>query len=304
MKKLLTMLFLTIITLEAGAEIRRIGPGEDPQRKLAMLQPGDELVLEGGVYSNRWVISGLKGTPDSPIVIRGSRGVVFRPTKERDGMLFFGGGGSRHVILKNIAFSDAKRAGLILNHCTNMLVTNCVFGGNGKWGIQTILSSRIEVVDCDIFRSEREHGIYFSTTDYPVVKACSIHHNAACGIHLNGDAGEGGDGMITGAVIEDNVIYMNGKKGGAAVNMDGVEKSLIKGNVVSNNYAGGIVSFHQDGAKTGSGNSFIGNTVTFERGRGRFGLAVYGECQGIVIQGNKLEGGRGPALDVGEECGT
>ena len=43
----------------------------------------------------------------------------------------------------------------------------------------------------------------------------------------------GGDGIISGAVIENNVIHGNGKRGASGINMDGVQDSLVVNNVLS-----------------------------------------------------------------------
>ena len=44
---------------------------------------------------------------------------------------------------------------------------------------------------------------------------------------MNGDESQGGDGMISGALVERNVIYGNGVGGGSGINMDGVTDSVV-----------------------------------------------------------------------------
>jgi hypothetical protein len=202
------------------------------------------------------------------------------------------------VILEGLTIRNASRAGVVVNRCRHITIRNCVLTGNRKWGVQTCLSKHVTVEYCETSGATVQHGIYFSTTDHPVARGCRIHHNVGCGIHFNGDESEGGDGMITGGLVEDNLIYENGRLGGAAVNMDGVENTVVRNNLIFNNQAGGIVSFHVDGARSGAGNQFCGNTVYFAPGAGRYALSINETAGGAVVRSNVLVCGRGPALVV------
>ena len=42
---------------------------------------------------------------------------------------------------------------------------------------------------------------------------------------MNGDVSQGGDGIISGALVEENIIYDNGVGGGSGINCDGVQNS-------------------------------------------------------------------------------
>ena len=88
-----------------------------------------------------------------------------------------------------------------------------------------------------------------------------IWGNAMCGIHLNGDLSQGGDGVITNAVVENNIIWDNGSLGGSAINGDGVENTTIRNNVLDNNHASGISLYQIDGGRPSTGNKVINNTV-------------------------------------------
>jgi len=257
----------------ASAAEYPVKPGESIEVAARALVAGDVLLLKSGVHRQGAELTGLRGTPDAPIVIRGEKGTVLRPVRERDGLLIMGGG-SAHVIIENLRVENASRAGIVVNGSRHVTIRNCELADNGKWGVHTCLSSHVTVKDCTIYGSRREHGVYFSTTDYPVVQRCLIYDNTSCGIHMNGDLSEGGDGMITGGLVELNTIRNNGAKGGAAVNMDGVERTVVRDNLVFNNLAGGIVSFCAGGARSGSGNSFVRNTVVFRPGTGRFCLKI------------------------------
>ena len=74
--------------------------------------------------------------------------------------------------------------------------------------------------------------------DNPIIRG-NIHDNHACGLHMNGDASMGGDGVISNALVENNVIYNNGVGGGSGINCDGVTDSIIRNNLLYNNHANG-----------------------------------------------------------------
>lgn len=269
-------------------------PGDPVQETFAKLRPGDTLVVKPGLYDREWAIAGLMGTAERPIVIRGEAGAIIRPRVGRDGIVFWGEP-SAHVVVQDMRIECAKRGGIVVHASHHITIRSCTLSNNGVWGVQTAACRHVTVEDCDASGAGREHGVYFSTTDYPAVRRCRVYGNAACGIHLNGDKLEGGDGMITGALIEKNLIYGNGRAGGAAINMDGVEQSVVRDNILFGNFAGGIVSFRENGARVGDGNRFINNTVYFAAGSGRFALSLAGGRQ-LVVRRNILAGGAGPGL--------
>lgn len=302
---------------------QRVKPSDDVNEVLKTLKAGDVLVVEPGVYTNHWQVPDLKGTAEKPIVIRGrkrpspghssrplpegevkrsreqprvSPAVVIRPTNGRDGIVFWPGK-ARHIVLENLRVEKAKRGGIVVFGSSNITIRNCEVVSNGVWGIQTCMSDVVTVSNCVARGSVKEHGIYFSTTDHPVVVDSLIYNNNGCGIHLNAGLEEGGSGMITGGVFRRNLIFENGRGGGAGINMDGVEQSVVAENTLFCNYAGGIVNFCQDGKTVGSGNRIEGNTIYVEPGQGRYGVRLKGGRENVCVS-NTLVCGEGPALDV------
>jgi len=296
--------FVLCVMLACGAaccmagEVR-VSDDAGVERALGTLMAGDTLILAAGEYRGGWTVSGLKGTEAAPIAIRGEPGAVIRASGSRDAIVFWGSPSS-HVVIRNLRIEGALRGGIVVSGCSNITIRACTVISNGVWGVQTSLSSHVTVEGCELAWSRKEHGVYFSTTDYPAARDCVIHDNTGCGVHLNGDLSEGGDGMITGAVIERNVIFGNGRGGGAAINMDGVERSVVRDNRLHGNLAGGMVTFVQNGARAGAGNRFILNNVVFSAGTGRFGLGINGNAEGTVVEDNVLVCGKGPAIDIGE----
>jgi parallel beta-helix repeat protein len=112
---------------------------------------------------------------------------------------------------------------------------------NGRWGILTGFSDDILIENNVMSRSQAEHGIYVSNSgDRPVIRKNVVWGNRANGIHMNSDVSQGGDGIISGALVEANTIYGNGLGSGSDINCDGVQSSVFRNNLLYNNHASGI----------------------------------------------------------------
>ena len=262
----------------------------------ADLKPGDVVTIAAGEHPGGVSIWDLKGTKKAPITIRGEAGTRIVGSR-RDAFQLTD---CAWVMIEDLTVQGAERAGIIIHASTHIVVRNCRVIDNARWGVKTAMCDHITVEDSTISGATREHGIYFSTTDHPVVRRCTITDNMACGIHMNGDISEGGDGMITGGVIVDNVILAKGRRGGAGINMDSAEKTVIQRNLLHGNKGGGITSFTIDGAHAGSGNIIQNNTVIFHPGDGRYAVQLINGTRDSVVQGNILVCGRGPALEFDE----
>jgi len=78
---------------------------------------------------------------------------------------------------------------------------------------------------------------------------------------MNGDISMGGDGIISNAIAEGNILHDNGYGGGSAINMDGVQDSEIFNNLIFNNHATGIAMYQIDGGDASKNNKVYNNTV-------------------------------------------
>src|SRR5262249_34422797 len=88
-------------------------------------------------------------------------------------------------------------------------------------------------------------------------------------------------------LVENNVVYDNGRGGGAAINLDGVQTSRIQNNLLYNNHATGIALFQQDG-KTGSMNNVIVNNTDLVASDGRWALLIQNGSTGNYVSNNIL----------------
>jgi len=136
--------------------------------------------------------------------------------------------------------------------------------------------------------SQQEHGIYFSNSaDHPIIRYNTCHHNNANGIHMNGDESMGGDGLITDATVEANIIYENGLAGGSGINCDGVADSRIFNNLIYMNHASGISLYRID-ASAGSYNTKVYNNTIVNASDGRWCLNINNGSYADTIYNNIL----------------
>jgi hypothetical protein len=160
-------------------------------------------------------------------------------------------------------------------------------------------------------RSAQQHGVYLSNSgDRPVVRRNLIWGNHSAGLHMNGDVSQGGDGVISDALIERNVIFDNGDgdpafgpPGGSAINCDGVQDSVIRNNLLWNNHKTGIALYRIDGGGPSSANLVHSNTI-HNAADARWCLTISDGSTGNTVRSNVLLNDhpfRG-AIDMHSDC--
>lgn len=221
---------------------------------------GDLVLIGPGTYAETITIE-KTGAPGSPIEFRANGGAVIidgtASTRDAVFVTF-----SSYVVIDGWTVQNAPRAGLRIDSSDHVTVRNGTFANNGRWGIFTDFSDDLLIENNEAYGSVLEHGIYHSNSgDRPTIRGNIVHDNHAAGIHMNADVSQGGDGIISGALVEGNIIYNNGVGGGAAINMDGIVDSVVRNNLLYNNHASGIAVFQQDGAVCSNNDQFLNNTI-------------------------------------------
>jgi Right handed beta helix region len=141
----------------------------------------------------------------------------------------------------------------------------------------------------------KEHGIYVSNSgDHPWIAGIVIWGNRGCGIHMNGDVSQGGDGIISQAMVENNVICENGKAGGSGINCDGVQDSTFQNNLLYDNHGSGISLYRGCEAAASTGNALINNTIV-QAADARWATNITSKSTNNVVANNFLlhKGSRG-----------
>ncbi|HEY6929941.1 MAG TPA: right-handed parallel beta-helix repeat-containing protein [Thermoanaerobaculia bacterium] len=279
-----------------------VSPFRQIRKGIAVGTAGDTVLVADGSYLG-FDLS-ITGTPSAPFTIKatGSAANVLPTTDRSDNrdtihILF-----SSYVVVDGLTSFNANRAAVRIDQADHVTVRNGVFGNNATWGIFTDFSDDLLLENNECYASGTQHGIYVSNSgDRPVVRGNRVHDNAGCGIQLNADLSQGGDGLITGAVIENNLAWNNGAAGGAAINLDGVQSSIVRNNLLYNNHASGIACFQIDGAAGPTGMSILNNTVDMAS-NGRWALLIKSSTGPNVVRNNILydqNAGRG-GIDYGD----
>lgn len=222
-----------------------------------------------------------------------------------------------YIVIDGFESTNAPRAGIAVQgepdaNTISIVIRNCHCHHNNRWGIFTAFSRELGLENNETSYSAIEHGIYVSNSgDRPTVRGNHAHHNNASGIQLNADPAQmgddpndpEGDGIITGALIERNLIHDNGAVGGAAINLASVRSSLIRNNLLYNNHSTGIAGW-DDGFDPQYGtrdNRIVGNTI-MQAANSRFAIGLKnGSINNGVFDNILLNAGPRGSLDVDPE---
>jgi parallel beta-helix repeat protein len=251
--------------------------------------PGDTVTVRPGRYAG-FVLGWDRpqgGAEGRPVTFRGESFPVIagRNAKTPDGINLEG---ASYVVIEGFRVDGVPRAGIRSARNRGVVIRGNRADRNGKWGIFTSFSEGVRIEGNSASRSADEHGIYVSNTcSNPVVRGNDAWGNSQCGIHLNGDASQGGDGVISRALIERNTIHDNGRKGGAGVNADGVRDSMIRNNLLYDNHARGIALFREDAA-AGSANNLVVNNTVVQPADARWAVVIRGGSTGNTVANNIL----------------
>ena len=145
-------------------------------------------------------------------------------------------------------------------------------------------------------------GIYLANggADNNTFRANVIHditQTSGAGMHFNGDISNGGDGIISGLLVEDNVIYNVGQNG---LNMDGVQDSTIQNNIIYRPAKNALRAYQID-ANAGPQNlKIINNTFVVPSTSVNWAINLTQDLGGDVIFNNILiqEGSNGGSISI------
>jgi parallel beta-helix repeat protein len=265
-------------------------PFRQIRKALTLVAPGDTILVADGSYLGFDAFDKV-GESNAPITLRapGTNAVVTRTTDRSDNRDTIHIEDCAYLVVNGLRSFGGNRASLRIQGGHHITIRNCVFGNNTTWGLFTGFSDDLLIENNECFGSTNEHGIYVSNSgDRPTLRGNRCYSNRGGGIQLNADVNiQPGDGIITGALLENNVIYDNGRGGGGAFNLDGVQESIIRNNLLFNNHASGIIFFQIDGAEGPRGNQVYHNTIDMAAD-GRWALNFLQTAGTNVVRNNIL----------------
>jgi parallel beta-helix repeat protein len=271
-------------------------PWETLQYAAGQVQAGDSVIVLAGEYAG--FVMGwddeVGGSAENPVVFKANQGatIVSDNIHTEDGINLEG---IDYIVIDGFTITNTdgfiSRAGIRSVENTGIVIRNNTIDGMGTWGIFTGFSDNILIENNRCSNSIEQHGIYFSNSgDNPIIRGNICYSNNGCGIHMNGDISMGGDGIISNALVEANIIYDNGDAGGSAINCDGVQNSTFRNNLLYNNHAGGISLFQIDGAEPAYNNKVINNTIVMPAD-GRWAINIANGSSGNTVLNNILFSG-------------
>jgi hypothetical protein len=256
------------------------------QHAADIVVPGDSVFAESGAYVGFDLRT--SGTMSLPIVFIGygdTTTIITQNNETPDGINIEN---ADWVVIDGFYVVGIQRAGIRVAVSEHVVVKNNVCSNNGTWGIFTGFADFAVIENNLCMYSQQEHGIYFSNSaDHPTIRYNTCHHNNANGIHMNGDESMGGDGLITDATVEGNIIYENGQAGGSGINCDGVADSKIFNNLLYMNHASGISLYRID-ASAGSYNTKVFNNTIINASDGRWCLNINNGSYADTVYNNIL----------------
>ena len=255
------------------------------QHAADVVAAGDTVHVAAGNYAGFYLET--SGTAGQPIAFLGEPGATIdadSPTTP-DGINLEG---ASYVTVAGFHVVGTGRAGIRAVLCDHVTIRDNVSEQNARWGVLTGFCDNLLIEHNETSYSVAEHGIYVGNSgDNPVIRHNFIHHNNANGIHMNGDVSQGGDGIISGALVEGNVIVDNGVAGGSGINGDGVQDSTIVNNLVYSTHASGISLYQIDGGAPAINNAVVNNTIIVASD-GRWCLNIQDGSTGNVAFNNIL----------------
>lgn len=233
--------------------------------------PGDEVVVANGNYVG--FLLSTAGTEAARITFRaeGSGAIIDTPCETGDGISLSNVGyvtiegfhiigatdkGIAHhdatpdepvhgLVIRNNLVEDTDREGMYLSELADSLIEGNVIRGSGQSG------------------ETRSHGLYLANagSDNTIIRGNDIGHagpGESNGIHINGDVSVGGDGIASGLLIEANILHDNAQNG---LNMDGVQDTIVRNNLIYGNATNAIRGYAIDGAEGPRNLVVVNNTI-------------------------------------------
>jgi parallel beta-helix repeat protein len=249
-----------------GGDDTAPGTADEPwatlQHAADTVAPGDEVVVLDGTYAGFRLET--SGTAADNIRFRaaGEGAVINADGPTGDGIRLQN---VSYIIIKGFRIENVTARGIAHRGATpDEPVFGLAIRGN------TVLSTGAEgmylsevadsLIENNTITGADNHGIYLANagSDGTTIRGNNISGSRTAAIHFNGDLSIGGDGIISGLLIENNVLHDNGQNG---LNMDGVQDSVIQNNLIYGNDLNGLRAYAIDAAEGPRGLCIVNNTI-------------------------------------------
>jgi parallel beta-helix repeat protein len=210
------------------------------------LNPGDTVRVRAGHYAGMNLYNKAGGTAASPISFLADANVfVEAPGTGQNSQYAYinienGAAAEGRFVIQGFTMTGGgEKAGIRSALSQNNVFRNNMVSG-AFTGIFAGRSDGILIEDNTCHDNWGEHGIYVSGTANYIIRHNTCYKNNWNGIHTN--VADGTNQINTGGLIENNLIRNNGLSGaGAGIDLDGMNNSVVRNNLVYNNQTHAIV---------------------------------------------------------------
>ena len=273
-RRLMSATFMSLPPVQHAELARKPSPYSTIQAAANVVQAGDTVIVEAGTYAG-FILSydnPQSGTASAPIIFEAdpnaaTGSVIIGSRNNKTPTAIDLEPGSDYVTIKGFTITNVgdteTKAGIKATGNYDQILDNTVTGAGGIGGIFTDNANYALIqgntVTGQLGTNTSGHGMYVSGTCTGVqVLDNVIENNGYHGIHLNGDASEGGIGEVIDATIEGNLIEGNAGNG---INGDGVVNSIIEDNVITGYTKYAISLYTSDAGVSSTGNVIANNTM-------------------------------------------
>ena len=233
------------------------------QRAADIATAGDTIFIRAGQYAPFTIRT--VGSAQAPVRFVADAGTYIKAVGESVDAITVDGGA--WIEVEGFAATSAGGAGLRLRACSAVTARRNQFVDNSVWGVIVDNCSDVLLDNNEIRGSVRSHGIYLSNGgDRAIVRGNRITSNTSAGIAVGGDNKSDQDGIITGTLIEDNVLISNGVDRSPAILLDGAVSTVLRNNVISKSGGAGITLQHKYGGSASTGTLLEHNTIVLMLG--------------------------------------
>jgi len=266
------------------------------QHAVEQVQPGDTIWIESGTYTGfTATVSGQAGATITMKPVSGATVTIdstspynqYGDNVELNGVSYWS--------LEGLRVTGARRYGIHVagsssNFAQSVTLSNNTIANSGLSGIYMIYVD-YAVIEGNISSNNGKAGIHLKYDgDYAVVRSNITRNNVGTGIQINGATPSAGDGIISYATVEDNVLSGNCQDGrGGALNIERVSNSTISDNTIRKNGSDGIMLYNYAGGMCATDNTIRDNTVYVPSSSNGWALTLsHTDCTGNTVRNNVL----------------
>lgn len=282
--------FISSTGSDSAAGTSRSSPWRTLQKAANTMSAGDDVTVLAGNYPGFNMTR--SGTAAGRITFTGEAGATVnsKPSSQSSGTGFMNLEGANYITIEGFTVDPGTanygtcNSGIRSVTNRGVIIRKNTIRNASWWGILGGFNTDMLIEGNDIADTKIQHGIYVGNSPKNVtIRGNKSVNNRQCGIQINADKSQGGDGIASGIVVENNVLRANGVGGGASMNFDGVSNSIIRNNDIFSEWRIGMAFYRIDGVKSEL-NEVCGNTVVMPTGY--YAIQIINGSTGFKVHDN------------------